>query len=332
MEKSMIINSQETVQEIFGQLDRNVRLIEEKFHVQIFSRSGELVIKGRDTDVESAGRVIKLIAQTLSRGGSIDDQKLDYYMNVDDEDDFVELDESVIVYTAKGAPVRPKTAGQKNYIQSVMNHDVVIAIGPAGTGKTFLAVALAVRAFKNREVSRIVITRPAVEAGEKLGFLPGDLQMKIDPYLRPIYDALHEILGSETFMKLKERGQIEIAPLAYMRGRTLDDCYVILDEAQNTTPQQMKMLLTRFGFGSKVIVNGDITQVDLPSGTVSGLANAVKVLKDIKEIGIVKFSENDVVRHKLVKKIITNYERYEQKRREKDGAHHRKYPRGYSSK
>ncbi len=234
------------------------------------------------------------------------------------EKEFKKMDETTIIVTSRGKFIKPKTQGQRKYYEDILHHDVTFGVGPAGTGKTYLAVSMAVRAFKKKEVERIIITRPAVEAGERLGFLPGDLQMKVDPYLRPLYDALYDILGAETYVKLKEKGLIEVAPLAYMRGRTLDNSFIILDEAQNTTKEQMKMFLTRFGFGSKVVVNGDITQIDLPKGKISGLIHALKVLKGIKEIGFVHFNENDVVRHSLVKKIITYYERFEKRESQHD--------------
>jgi phosphate starvation-inducible PhoH-like protein len=250
----------------------------------------------------------------IKKGEILDEQKLDYAIGLarkNASEKLIELNENILCVTSKGRMIKAKTLGQQEYCQSILSKDVTFGIGPAGTGKTFLAVAMAIRAFKNKEVNRIIITRPALEAGENLGFLPGDLQDKVDPYLRPLYDALYEILGSETYLNYKENGLIEVAPLAYMRGRTLDNSFIILDEAQNTTVAQMKMFLTRFGFGSKVVVNGDITQLDLPKGKPSGLINAIKVLENVDEIAKIYLTEKDVVRHRLVRKIIMEYDRYE---------------------
>jgi phosphate starvation-inducible PhoH-like protein len=293
---------------LFGNLDENVKLIEEKFDVMINSREGNIIIKGHDKEVVE--KLLKKLIDLIENNQVLDQQKLDYYMARVDDGDTQELDrikDEVICVTSRGKAVKPKTVGQKEYINTIKKNVLTFGIGPAGTGKTYLAVAMAVKAFKNKEVNRIVITRPAVEAGENLGFLPGDLQMKIDPYLRPLYDALYDILGANTYNKYKETGLIEVAPLAYMRGRTLDDSFIILDEAQNTTKAQMKMFLTRFGFGSKVVVNGDTSQIDLHQNTTSGLIHASHILKGVKDIGIVRLKNQDVVRHKLVKSIISRY-------------------------
>lgn len=301
---------------LFGNLDENIKIIEKSFDVLIASRDGEIIIQGNQDNVDRADEVINIIIKNIKAGELIDRQRVNYVVQsvqVGEGGRLEDLTKSFICVTARGKYIKPKTLGQNQYIKSIQNKDVVFGIGPAGTGKTYLAVAMAVRAYKNNEVSRIILTRPAVEAGESLGFLPGDLQMKVDPYLRPLYDALYDILGADTYNSFKERGLVEIAPLAYMRGRTLDNAFIILDEAQNTTKEQMKMFLTRFGFGSKVVINGDITQIDLPMGKKSGLVHALEVLKSVEEIGIIKLTERDVVRHELVKKIILSYDRYEKK-------------------
>lgn len=310
---------------LFGNLDVNVRKIEDAFGVHINTREGEISIEGPVEQVEAVEKLLSDLITLLRSGEKLDEQKIDYAITLGQErktGKLLELLDQVICVTSRGRLIKPKTAGQQVYHQSILKNDVTFGIGPAGTGKTFLAVAMAVRAFKNQEVSRIIITRPAVEAGENLGFLPGDLQSKVDPYLRPLYDALHEILGVDTYLMYKEKGLIEVAPLAYMRGRTLDNSFIILDEAQNTTISQMKMFLTRFGYGSKVVVNGDITQQDLPDGRKSGLVNALAVLHDVPEIGFITLTEQDVVRHQLVKRIITAYEAYEKK--EKSDVTHRR--------
>jgi phosphate starvation-inducible PhoH-like protein len=318
VEKRIKVEDQDTLHKLFGTLDQNVKVIMDTFPVKVASRDNEVIVIGSNHDV--VGMVETLITsmmETIESGNIIDEQKLDYYIGSVQEGDIskvAELNEEIIVVTSRGKFVKSKTLGQKQYYKSILNNDVTFGIGPAGTGKTYLAVAMAIRAFKNNEVSRIVITRPAVEAGESLGFLPGDLQDKVDPYLRPLYDALYDILGAETYMKYKERGLIEVAPLAYMRGRTLDNSFIILDEAQNTTKEQMKMFLTRFGFGSKVVVNGDATQVDLPGGKKSGLKDAVEILREVEGIAVVELTHRDVVRHRLVKKIIECYERREKKK------------------
>lgn len=314
--KRIEIDNLSILRTLFGNLDANVRKIEDAFHVQINSRDGEISISGAVEQAEAVEMLMGDMILLLRSGEKLDQQKVDYAIQLGLEkktDKLLELLDQVICVTNKGRLIKPKTTGQQVYYQSIMKRDVTFGIGPAGTGKTFLAVAMAVRAFKNQEVSRIIITRPAVEAGENLGFLPGDLQSKVDPYLRPLYDALHEILGIDTYLMYKEKGLIEVAPLAYMRGRTLDNAFIILDEAQNTTINQMKMFLTRFGYGSKVVVNGDITQQDLPDGRKSGLVNAMAVLQDVSEISFVALTEQDVVRHQLVKRIITAYDAFEKK-------------------
>ena len=316
MEKKLSIENNEILQQLFGNLDENVKIIEARFKVRILASQNEILINGEGDRVEKTYNLLKSLIAIIESGEKLDYQKLEYAFHLVDEREEKELkklDEATIIVTSRGKFIKPKTKGQRKYYETILHHDVTFGVGPAGTGKTYLAVSMAVRAFKRKEVERIIITRPAVEAGERLGFLPGDLQIKVDPYLRPLYDALYDILGAETYVKLKEKGLIEVAPLAYMRGRTLDNSFIILDEAQNTTKEQMKMFLTRFGFGSKVIVNGDITQIDLPKGKVSGLIHALKVLKGLKEIGFVRFNETDVVRHTLVKKIITQYEKFEKR-------------------
>lgn len=323
--KRIEIDNLAVLRTLFGNLDANIRKIEEAFGVHINARDGEISISGPVDQAEAVERLLGDLILLLRSGEHLDEQKLDYAIQLGLEkrsEKLLELLDQVICVTAKGRLIKPKTTGQQVYYQSIMKRDVTFGVGPAGTGKTFLAVAMAVRAFKNQEVGRIIITRPAVEAGENLGFLPGDLQSKVDPYLRPLYDALHEILGVDTYLMYKEKGLIEVAPLAYMRGRTLDNSFIILDEAQNTTTNQMKMFLTRFGYGSKVVVNGDITQQDLPDGRKSGLINALSVLKDVSEIGFVYLSERDVVRHQLVKRIITAYDAYE--KNEKTEVTHRR--------
>ncbi|MBN2898639.1 MAG: PhoH family protein [Clostridia bacterium] len=317
VERRIQVEDADMLHKLFGTLDHNVKVIMDTFPVRIASRDNEVIVIGENHDyVNMVETLVISLMDTIQTGNLIDEQKLDYYINSVQEGDIsrvAELNDDIIVVTSRGKFVKSKTLGQKQYYQSILNNDVTFGVGPAGTGKTYLAVAMAVRAFKNNEVSRIVITRPAVEAGESLGFLPGDLQDKVDPYLRPLYDALYDILGAETYLKYKERGLIEVAPLAYMRGRTLDNSFIILDEAQNTTKEQMKMFLTRFGFGSKVVVNGDATQVDLPGGKKSGLKDAVEILSDVEGIAVVELTHRDVVRHRLVKKIIECYEKRDKK-------------------
>lgn len=296
---------------LFGEYDSNITELEDKYSVKINLRDGRLKISGEESAVKSASKAVKYLLDITSKGTQPDIQKVNCVIDMiedGNESEIMSLDSAGYV-TASGKPVRPKTLGQKKYIEAIKGHTVTIGVGPAGTGKTYLAVAEAVKAFKEKKISKIILTRPAVEAGEKLGFLPGDLQQKVDPYLRPLYDALFEMLGAESFQKYHERGDIEVAPLAYMRGRTLDDSFIILDEAQNTTSEQMKMFLTRLGFNSKIVVTGDVTQIDLPDGKKSGLKEAIGILKNIKDISIIKLTEKDVVRHKLVQEIIKAYEK-----------------------
>ncbi|MGN0557629.1 MAG: PhoH family protein [Acutalibacteraceae bacterium] len=324
------LSNVENVSLLFGDYDENIREIERRYDVSALYRDGVLKISGEESRVQSAVRAIRSLLVLIGKNEPITKQSIDYVISLvsDGEDAGVEAlagDDCVCV-TLSGKPVKAKTLGQKKYIEAIRSNTIVFGIGPAGTGKTYLAVAAAVRAFKEKKVSRIILTRPAVEAGEKLGFLPGDLQQKIDPYLRPLYDALFDMLGAETFSRLHEKGVIEVAPLAYMRGRTLDDSFIILDEAQNTTREQMKMFLTRLGFNSKMIVTGDLTQVDLPDGRSGGLGDAVGVLKNVDDIGIVRLSEKDVVRHRLVQSIVKAYEKSEQAklraRRKSDSSGH----------
>jgi phosphate starvation-inducible PhoH-like protein len=317
--KKLILNDFSAFHLLFGNLDENIILLEKSFKVAITSRDGEITIKGEPHNISQVEEALHLLVKTIKAGEIIDRQRVNYIIQsilAGDGGKLEDISKSFICVTSKGKTIKPKTLGQNQYIKAIQKYDLVFGTGPAGTGKTFLAVAMAIRAFKNNEVGKIIITRPAVEAGENLGFLPGDLQMKIDPYLRPIYDALFDILGNDAFLSFKERGLIEIAPLAYMRGRTLDNAFIILDEAQNTTKEQMKMFLTRFGFNSKVVVNGDMTQIDLPSGKRSGLTHALEVLKDVEEIGFVTMNDRDVVRHELVKKIILSYDRYEKEHKD----------------
>ena len=301
---------------VFGQFDQNIKKIERTLQVSFVSRDGNLKITGPEGNVRQARECLEQLVELSRRGNEITEQNINYILSLAMEHNtqaVVELDGDYICHTVSGRPVKPKTLGQKRYVDAIRQHMITFGIGPAGTGKTYLAMAMAITAFRNDEVSRIILTRPAIEAGEKLGFLPGDLQSKIDPYLRPLYDALHQIMGAEAFQKNMEKGLIEVAPLAYMRGRTLDNAYIILDEAQNTTPAQMKMFLTRIGFGSKVIVTGDMTQKDLGAGTVSGLDVAVRVLKKVEGIAFCELTSRDVVRHPLVQKIVEAYEGHEKK-------------------
>lgn len=299
--------------ELFGRFDENMKLLEEELDVQIVARDTQLHLLGNDKSIDIAFTVITKLLDSIKDGGRIDRGKVRYYIQLakeGDADDISELMGNVVCITHKGKPIKAKTLGQAQYVKAMRQNDIVFGIGPAGTGKTYLSMAMAVNAFKSKEISRIILTRPAVEAGEKLGFLPGDLQNKVDPYLRPLYDALHDLMGLETYTRLIERGVIEVAPLAYMRGRTLDDAFIILDEAQNTTSEQMKMFLTRLGVGSKAVINGDITQIDLPSGAKSGLEEAIQVLQGIKGIEFVYLTDRDVVRHELVMAIIRAYDNY----------------------
>ena len=312
MEQRISIERMEQAVNIFGSFDENIRLLEKEFNVTVTNRDGELRISGEAEDVMHAAKAVQAMLTLSSRGEALGEQNVRYIIDMvrtGKEEQISELAGDVLCISAKGRPVKPKTLGQKEYIASVLKNTVTIGVGPAGTGKTYLAVAAAVQAFREKQVNRIILTRPAVEAGERLGFLPGDLQSKVDPYLRPLYDALFDMLGAETYQKYLERGNIEVAPLAYMRGRTLDDSFIILDEAQNTTPEQMKMFLTRMGVGSKVVVTGDVTQIDLPDKVRSGLIDALHVLRDVEGIAQVRLTEKDVVRHRLVQQIVKAYEK-----------------------
>ena len=303
---------------VFGQFDSNIRKIEKSCGVQIVNRGDDVKVVGEERGVHKAWNVLNSMAALARRGEEITEQNLEYFISSAEEADLQELEkvyDNLICITANGRPLKPKTMGQKKYIDLMRDNTVVFGIGPAGTGKTYLAMAMAITAFKNNEVNRIILTRPAIEAGEKLGFLPGDLQQKVDPYLRPLYDALYEIMGVENFTKNMEKGLIEVAPLAYMRGRTLDNAYIVLDEAQNTTPEQMKMFLTRIGYGSKAVITGDLTQIDLAEGKRSGLLEATKILRGIEGIGMITLTNKDVVRHPLVQKIILAYEKFESRKR-----------------
>ena len=299
---------------VFGQFDSYIKKIEKAFHVTVVARNDSVRLIGSGGGIPNASNVFGQLLELSRRGNAITEQNVNYAISLAMEDNteaIVEIDRDCICHTIQGKPVKPKTLGQKKYVDAIRSKMIVFGCGPAGTGKTYLAIAMAVTAFKNEDVARIILTRPAIEAGEKLGFLPGDLQSKIDPYLRPLYDALYQIMGAESFSRNTEKGLIEVAPLAYMRGRTLDNAFIILDEAQNTTPAQMKMFLTRIGFGSKVVVTGDATQKDLPPGAKSGLDVALKVLRRVEDIGICELTGSDVVRHPLVQKIVKAYEDYE---------------------
>lgn len=310
---------------IFGQCDRYVKKIERAFSVDIFNRDDYVMIRGQQKNAVLAKTILSALKKLSERGNTILEQDVDYAiaMGMEDtgeavEETLLEIDKELICHTINGKPLKPKTLGQKEYVDAIHDNMIVFGMGPAGTGKTYLAMAMAITAFKNNEVERIILTRPAIEAGEKLGFLPGDLQSKVDPYLRPLYDALYQIMGAESFLKNMEKGLIEVAPLAYMRGRTLDNAYIILDEAQNTTPAQMKMFLTRIGFGSKVVVTGDESQKDLPVGARSGLDVACRVLRNVEGIAFCHLTSKDVVRHPLVQKIVKAYEIYESKEQERE--------------
>ena len=317
-EQTVDIERIEQIVSLFGNFDENIKRIEKRYDVAITSHGSQIKIKGETDSVISAKKTVEGLITMIKKGEQITNQNIDYVASLveDGEDGKIEqiTDADCICITSSGKPVKPKTLGQKRYVDAIKNNTITIGVGPAGTGKTYLAVALAVNAFRAKQVNRIILTRPAVEAGERLGFLPGDLQQKIDPYLRPLYDALFDMLGAENFQKCQERGDIEVAPLAYMRGRTLDDSFIILDEAQNTTCEQMKMFLTRLGFNSKAVVTGDITQIDLPDGKKSGLRDAVRILKGIDDIAISRLSGKDVVRHRLVQEIIKAYERGAEKK------------------
>ena len=312
----MIEISAEYEANVFGQFDVYVKKLERTFHVTLISRDGATKIVGERAAAEKVQRILNQLVELARRGNTITEQNVDYAISLvfeDQEQQLVDIDKDLICHTLQGKPIKPKTLGQKKYVDAIRSGMITFGLGPAGTGKTYLAMAMAITAFKNEQVGRIILTRPAIEAGEKLGFLPGDLQSKIDPYLRPLYDALYQIMGAESFQRNMEKGLIEVAPLAYMRGRTLDNAFIILDEAQNTTPAQMKMFLTRIGFGSKVVVTGDATQKDLAPGAKSGLDVALRVLKKIDDIGICNLTSKDVVRHPLVQKIVQAYDDYENK-------------------
>ena len=307
----------EQIINVFGSLDENIRIIEQEFGVTVINRDTELKVSGEDEAAQLAAKVLEGLIQLAAKGEAIGEQNVRYVIGLvreGQEQKITELTKDVICITAKGKPIKAKTLGQQQYMKAIEHNTITLGVGPAGTGKTYLAVAAAVAAFRAREVNRIILTRPAVEAGERLGFLPGDMQNKVDPYLRPLYDALFEMLGTESYNKYLEKGNIEVAPLAYMRGRTLDDSFIILDEAQNTSREQMKMFLTRLGFGSKIVITGDVTQIDLPGDKVSGLKDAIRVLDGVEDIAICRLTAQDVVRHVLVQRIITAYEKAEAKR------------------
>lgn len=322
MEELINIERMEQIVTLFGNFDENILKLEDRYGVTITSHGSYLRIKGDPEEVSLAVRAIKGLLDLINNGEPLTDQSIEYVISLvsDGEEEKISnfANSTTVCVTSKGKPVKAKTLGQKKYLDAINSNTVTIAVGPAGTGKTYLAVAMAVKAFRAKQINRIILTRPAVEAGENLGFLPGDLQQKVDPYLRPLYDALFDMLGAENFKRYQERGDIEVAPLAYMRGRTLDDSFIILDEAQNTTVEQMKMFLTRLGFNSKIVVTGDITQIDLPDGRRSGLIDSVQVLKNIDDISIVKLSAKDVVRHKLVQSIINAYEKRDAMRNKKN--------------
>lgn len=324
----------EHIRNVFGQFDKNIKRIERTLHVTIVERDGQLKIIGPGQTAEKAIRIIRQLLELSLRGNVITEQNVDYAISLsydNKEEAIVEIDKDVICHTINGKAIKPKTIGQKNYVDQIREKMIVFGMGPAGTGKTYLAMAMAIQAFKEDEVGRIILTRPAIEAGEKLGFLPGDLQSKVDPYLRPLYDALYQIMGADSFQKNMEKGLIEVAPLAYMRGRTLDNAFIILDEAQNTTQAQMKMFLTRIGFGSKVVVTGDETQKDLPQDVKSGLEVAEKVLGKVEGISFCRLTSKDVVRHPLVQRIVTAYEEYEKKTVRRKESHDTKHRKGIRS-
>ena len=318
--ETMIDIPAEHEKNVFGQFDIFAKKIERALHVTLIARDGKVKVLGEEKNVERAQQVLSQLTELSRRGNTIQEQNVDYAISLTMEDsaeDILTIDKDLICHTLQGKPIKPKTLGQKKYVDAIREKMITFGLGPAGTGKTYLAMAMAITAFKRNEVGRIILTRPAIEAGEKLGFLPGDLQSKIDPYLRPLYDALYQIMGAESFIKNSEKGLIEVAPLAYMRGRTLDNAFIILDEAQNTTPAQMKMFLTRIGFGSKVVITRDSTQKDLPAGQTSGLDVAVSVVKNLEDISICRLTSRDVVRHPLVQRIVKAYEEYEQKQEQK---------------
>ena len=316
IERTVNAERVEDIIAVFGSFDENIRRIEEAFSVSIVNRGTDLKVTGDEESADKAVRTLEGLLALAAKGESIDEQRVRYLMTLVREDNdaqVAQMAKDVVCITAKGKPIKAKTVGQQHYMKAIQKNTITLGVGPAGTGKTYLAVAAAVAAFRERTVNRIILTRPAVEAGERLGFLPGDLQNKVDPYLRPLYDALYDMLGPETFQKYQERGSIEVAPLAYMRGRTLDDSFIILDEAQNTTKEQMKMFLTRLGFGSKIVITGDVTQIDLPSDKTSGLKDAIRVLEGVKDIAVCRLTSADVVRHALVQEIINAYEKADRK-------------------
>lgn len=317
VEQIITFEAMEQAVSLFGSFDENIKEIEREYEVTVISRGSDLKVTGDEENVSLAVRALNSLLVLINKGEALSEQNVRYVIslvNEGNEDKLSAMTTDSICITSKGRPVKPKTLGQKKYCETIKENTITLGVGPAGTGKTYLAVAMAVTAFRAKEVGRIILTRPAVEAGEKLGFLPGDLQSKVDPYLRPLYDALYDMLGAENFQRYQERGAIEVAPLAYMRGRTLDDSFIILDEAQNTTPEQMKMFLTRLGFASKMVVTGDITQIDLPDGKKSGLIKVMGILKNVDDIEIIRFTQKDVVRHRLVQDIIKAYEKYEEKK------------------
>lgn len=317
-EQRINIDRMEQAVALFGSFDENIKLVEKEYQVTVVGRGSEIKVSGEPENVGKAVRAIESLLSLINRGEALSEQNVRYCLSLVNDGSEEKIDTlagDCICITSKGKPVKPKTLGQKNYCNQIRQNTITIGVGPAGTGKTYLAVAMAVTAFRAQEVNRIILTRPAVEAGEKLGFLPGDLQQKVDPYLRPLYDALFDMLGAETYQKYVERGNIEVAPLAYMRGRTLDDSFIILDEAQNTSPEQMKMFLTRLGFNSKMVITGDVTQIDLPDGKRSGLKDVMRILRNIDDIAQVRFTDKDVVRHRLVQDIIKAYEKNEESRR-----------------
>ena len=318
MEQRISLERMEEAVSLFGSFDENIRILENEFHVSVVNREEQLIITGEPEDTMLAEKAIEALLRLISRGENVGEQHVRYVIGLCRSGQLERIDEltrDVVCISAKGRPIKPKTIGQNDYIKTIQACPVTIGVGPAGTGKTYLAVAAAVKAFREKEVSRIILTRPAVEAGERLGFLPGDLQSKVDPYLRPLYDALFDMLGPETYQKYLEKGNIEVAPLAYMRGRTLDDSFIILDEAQNTSREQMKMFLTRMGFGSRVVITGDVTQIDLPSDKPSGLKEAMRVLDGVEGVGICRLTQNDVVRHIMVQRIIEAYAKFEEKKK-----------------
>ncbi|MBC8545576.1 PhoH family protein [Clostridiaceae bacterium NSJ-31] len=313
IEQFVDVDRMEHTLELFGSFDENIRILEQEYHVDIINRGTQVKVSGEPEGVAAAQRAIRSLLELLNKGEALTSQNVRYIIDLvaeGNEGQVANLADDLVCITAKGRPIKAKTLGQKHYVEAIRKNTITLGVGPAGTGKTYLAVAMAVKAFRANEINKIILTRPAVEAGEKLGFLPGDLQNKVDPYLRPLYDALFDMLGADHYQKYVERGNIEVAPLAYMRGRTLDDSFIILDEAQNTTPEQMKMFLTRLGFNSKAIITGDVTQIDLPDSRKSGLVEATKILKNIDDIAIIRFTEKDVVRHRLVQQIIKAYEKY----------------------